>query len=253
MGLFGKKTGEGLGLFGTLAGLALVSHLFDSSEKETRVVHEYVDTRAEQEEERREREHQRKLEMARKKEETGNPNRMEFVNERIDKGIDTSLLGTGAFCVFDLALLFGLGWSHEGWLSSYALYAIGLIALGLLLTKLYFEKKKERDIYKKYAELILVQGYRNIMEIANYMHCSYEESVEKISKIITRGYIRDFCIDRNRRMVVSNDYVNNKSINENANALKNNQSSPRVGKNCGGNQFVVSKEGICCKYCGGMV
>ena len=247
MGLFGKKTGEGLGLFGTLAGLALVSHLFDSSEKETRVVHEYVDTRAEQEEERREREHERQLEIIRRKEEAANPNEMEFVVKRVDKGEDITLFGIGAFLAFDFALLFALGGMEL------AFYAIVMVAIGVLLTKIYFKRKKEIDEMKKYISLILVQDYRNIMEIASVMHSNYETALDKISRIITKGYIRGFYIDKNTRMVVSNNYVNNKSINENANALKNNQSSPRVCKNCGGNQFVVSKEGMCCKYCGGMV
>lgn len=244
MGLFGKKTGEGLGLFGTLAGLALVSHLFDSSGKESRVVHEYVDTRAEQEEERREREHERQLEIIRRKEEAANPNEMEFVVKRVDKGEDISLFGVGAFLAFDFALLFALGGMEL------AFYAIVMVAIGVLLTKIYFKRKKEIDEIKKYISLILVQDYRNIMEIASVMHSNYEAALDKISRIITKGYIRGFYIDKNTRMVVSNDYVNNKSINKNANALKNNQSSPRVCKNCGGNQFVVSKEGICCKYCG---
>lgn len=250
MALFGKKIGEGLGVLGSLAGLAVVSHIFGEREKETRVVHEYVDKRAEQEEERREREHQRKLDMVRKKEEAENPNRMEFVNERINRGVDTFLLVFGTLVVFMIALTGGNELLYVGWSSSTALCTIGSIALGLLLTKLNFEKKKERDIYKKYAALILVQGYRNIMEIANNMHCSYEESVEKISKIIIQGYIRGFCIDRNRRMVVDGNSVQGNSINENANILQRNQSVPRVCRNCGGNQFVVSNEGICCKYCG---
>ena len=244
MGIFGKKAGEGLGLFGTLAGLALVSHLFDSSEKETRVVHEYVDTRAEQEEERREREHERQLEIIRRKEEAANPNEMEFVVKRVDKGEDISLFGVGAFLAFDFALLFALGGMEL------AFYAIVMVAIGVLLTKIYFKRKKEIDEIKKFISLILVQDYRNIMEIASVMHSNYEAALDKISRIITKGYIRGFYIDKNTRMVVSNDYAHNNSTNENANALKNNQSSPRVCKNCGGNQFVVSKEGICCKYCG---
>ncbi|MBR4314519.1 MAG: hypothetical protein IKP66_06385 [Lachnospiraceae bacterium] len=249
MGLFGKKTGEGLGMLGTLAGLALVSHLLDTNEKETRVVHEYVDKRAEQEEERREREHERQMEKEKKRREAESPNDMEFINERINEGEGISTIGAIAFLVFDFALLLALGGRE------YIIIVIVLAIVGVFLVKFYFDRRREREIYKEYASLIVVQNYRSIMEIATKMNCNYEETLATISKIITKGYVKGFHIDKNKKILVEqnkNATSKSDSITKNANILKN-ANNKLICPYCGGDQFTMFKGENCCKYCGGKI
>ena len=249
MGLFGKKTGEGLGMLGTLAGLALVSHLLDTSEKETRVVHEYVDRSAEQEEERREREHERQMEKEKKRREAESPNDMEFINERINDGEGLSIIGAITFLVFDFALLLALGGRE------YIIIVIVLAIVGAFLVKYYFERRREREIYKEYASLIVVQNYRSIMEIATKMNCNYEETLATISKTIAKGYIKGFHIDKNKKILVEqnkNATSKSDSITKNANILKHSNNNSKCTY-CGGEQFVMLDGEYCCKYCGGKV
>lgn len=259
MGIFGKK-GSTLGTIATLGGLALLSNMFE--EKKVVHVHEHhydgdyddeddddydpEEARREAEEERREREHERQLELQRIKAEKANPNDMEFVNERIDKKIDTTLLGLGAFILYDFAILCFLSVSG-------ILFGIIFLIVGTIVLLSWFDKKKEKENCKKCVALIVNQGHRSMGEIANVLQCGSEEAYNLVLKIIAEGFIKGFYINKNtRRIEEMRDDIYD-SIVEKSNMGNGGKSQKEKCQSCGGNKFVKLRNGVFCKYCGNKI
>lgn len=246
LGGLGKKALGGLGTMATIGGMAILTDVL-LNERETKVVHEYVDKRAEREEERRERAHERQMERERKQREKENPNAMEFVNERVNQNL--GLFALFSFCIYGLAFLLV-------WLNDSKLYTFTMIIIGVLLLYICYYFYNKNNHLKKYISLILIQNYRSIIEIANQMNCSYEEALNNVTKVIAKGYIKGFYIDKNKKMLFEYKKANrnndDSSVYENATNF-NTSNEKRICRYCGGNKFETTPDGLCCKYCGGRV
>ena len=87
------------------------------------------------------------------------------------------------------------------------------------------------------------------------MQCSYNEATDKVSKVISKGYIKGFVLNKKTGLIVDKNQVHNNSnnsTNENSDMPRKNQSFLKVCKNCGGNKFVDTSDGVRCRYCGGV-
>ena len=252
MGLLGKAakgTTKGLGALATLGGLALVTSIMNSeSQKEVVYVDseaEKIKAKAEAEEERREKEHERQMEITRKKAEAEDPNRMDFVQDRLEEADKT-----GQVCLFAMASCF--------------LYAILLMMakelvgvffcalVGMVLAYFYIRSRNKIKKYNDYISMILVHNEKNIMNMASKMNCSYDEALKDVTYIISKGLIRGFSIDKKRRVIIENYNVSKRSNTVNPEDEKVQYSSNNVKKckYCGASSFVDLFDGRYCKYCG---
>ena len=252
MGLLGKATNgtaKGLGTLAALGGLALIANLMDSESKTERV---YVDSeverikaKAEAEEERREREHERQMEKVRKKAEAEDPNRMEFVQDRLKEAEKARLV---CLCImilcFTYAYIFMMGKKFVA--------VFFCVLLGIILTCFYIRSKIKIKKYNDYISMILVHNEKSIMNMASKMNCSYEEALKEITYIISKGFIRGFSIDKKRRIIIENYKVSKRSNiidpeNENKSSSTKNVTKCKY---CGASSFVDLSDGRHCKYCG---
>lgn len=173
MGLLNGK-GGGLNPWLALGGLAIADHIINGKEK--RVVHVYENEEDDRELRRQERlleKQQAVLERQKEIEKEKVPNNIEYIKERVDEGCNVGSWGIGCFLAFDFALLLGI----EGTTDPMGLLGcIVCIIVGIILLKKCFEMNSIKKKYMEYISIIIIQGERSIVNIANEMHKSYDEA-----------------------------------------------------------------------------
>lgn len=247
MGLFGK-IGKGMlnaaGTAAAIGGIALISNIMES---EREAVHVYEDRSAEQLRSIEKERHKQWLEKEREKNRQQFPNSIENIKERIknDNKIEVLLVCGSMIMIYFASSNYPR--SENASKTMFVFCIIAAILFLLPLIKIYGVKRK----YMQYISLIVVQNERNIGNIANQMGCGYAEAFENVEQIISKGYLKNFTIDKKNKVILEKNKGNNASDVNSQKANYSKTNKPNKCPYCGGNLFVEKNDSIYCGYCGG--
>ena len=136
---------------------------------------------------------------------------------------------------------------------------LGLVILAIpsILVLLHSRKqKKKTQATKKYIDIIVNGGERQLDNIASAVGVTYDTACKQVQELIDGGYFKNMYINKNERIVVVNNpkpEVQSQTTVENvAEQTVSVQSQPaRIVKcaTCGANNTIYGESGEC-EYCG---
>jgi hypothetical protein len=169
-----------------------------------------------------------------------------------DKIIVFRVIGWILICFFGflfLGFLAGIGDGTGDSTFGMFIFTVSGFLVGVLLVRRAGKIKKIVVKYRRYIDVVVNIGQRNIDSIASAVSLPYDEVLENLQAMIDVGFLKDASIDHSGHRIILRPPVR-PAVNTGAQSQAAAQMNTARCSGCGANNVVPSGKVSACEYCG---